>query len=181
MYRPMFRGPIEGWTVNYTHPLFWRVENIMEWKDVLQEAYIVFLRCQAKYPVMDTAQHFMSLYKTAWTRHFIDMTNTATALRQMVPHKYDLDDGEDMVSAEPVGDTDNDGAVSILVAQAPEEVRRVITLMLNAPQELLDVLLADWKGHDARRKDGGGKRINQALGLPLEVDVYRMVREYFTG
>lgn len=178
MYKPAFKGPIEGWTVNYTKPLFWRVESIMEWRDLLQEAYIVFMRCEARYPLLDTPQHFMSLYQRAWKNHLTDLSNEATRLRRFVSDTSELEDGE-VIPHEGVGDLDCEGALSILLRQAPDEVRRVINLMLNAPQELLDIVLADWKGHDARRKDGGGRRINRALGFPDHVDVYRMVEDYF--
>lgn len=176
MYKPAFKGPIEGWTVNYTKAQFWRVEAMMEWQDVMQEAYIVFMRVSAKYPVMDTPQHFMALYKRAWVNHVTDLSNEATKLRALV--------GED--PAEPdlgavsmaIGDTDNDGVLGVKLRQAPDDVRKVLHLMLSAPQELLDVLLADWRGPDGRRKDGGSARINAALGLPKDTDVYQVVSNY---
>lgn len=177
MYYPVFKGPIEGWVVNYTRPMFWRVESIMEWKDVMQEAYIVFMRCAAKYPVVDTPQHFMTLFKRAWVNEYHDLSNEATRLRLFVSDHKELDEGESL-PVEQVGETDNGGFLAVALRQAPEEVRRVINLMLHAPQEMLDIILADWRGHNRRRTDGGGARINAALGLPKDLDVYKIVHDY---
>lgn len=175
MYTPEFKGKIEGWTVNYLKREFWRVEAIMEWQDVLQEAYIVFMRCAAKYPHMDTPQHFMALYKRAWTNEFNDLSSEATKLRALVPDVREVDSEETPMEA--AGELENEGYLRILVSQAPDEVRSVLCLMLNAPQELLDVLLADWR-QDNRRADGGGHRINAALGFPPHVDVRKLVTDY---
>lgn len=177
MYLPRFKGPIEGWTVNYTHSQFWRVESMMEWADVMQEAYIVFMRVSAKYPTTDTPQHFMALYKRAWANHITDLSNEATQLRRLVSSSH-ADDDDVRGLPEPIGEIDNDGLLGRKLAQAPEEVRKVLTLMLTAPQEILDVLLADWRGQDARRRDGGGAKINAALGLPKGTDVYKVVHDY---
>lgn len=178
MYQPVFKGPIEGWTVNYTKPQFWRVESIMEWADLLQEAYIVFMRVAAKYPALDEPKHFMSLYKRAWVNQFTDLSNEATKLRTFVTDHTEAEGFDRSMTNEPVGETDNGGFLATALRQAPEEVRRVLALMLHAPQEMLDIILADWRGHSARRTDGGGGRINQALGLAPDIDVYKIVQDY---
>jgi len=177
MYVPVFKGPIEGWTVNYTRPVFWRVESIMEWRDAMQEAFIVFMRCSAKYPSLETPQHFMSIYKRAWVNQFNDLSNEATRLRCFVSDYRELEEGE-CVPMEQVGDMDNGGFLATALRQAPEEVRRVLTLMLHAPQEMLDIVLADWRGPNRRRNDGGSARINAALGLPKDMDVYKLIHDY---
>lgn len=175
MYLPRFKGPIEGWTVNYTHSQFWRIESLLEWEDVMQEAYIVFMRVSAKYPTTDTPQHFMALYKRAWANHITDLSNEATQHRRMVRMS---DDDEVAGVFEFAGEIENDGILGIKLAQAPDDVRKVLTLMLTAPQEMLEVLLADWRGPDGRRRDGGGAKINAALGLPRGTDVYKIVHDY---
>ncbi len=181
MYKPIFKGPIEGWTVNYCTSNFWRVSSMMEFEDLLQDAYIVFLRCEARYPELDTPQHFMSLYKRAWANHVTDLANEATQLRAVRSiHQGVGEDDEPLQIAEGVGELENAGYLVTLVGQAPEEVRRVLALMLQAPQEIIDVVMSDWRGPNGRRTDGGGTRINKALGLPADFNPYEAVRRYLT-
>ncbi len=178
MYEPQYAGPIEGWVVNYLKTNMWRVERSMERDDVLQEAYLVFLRCSTKYPVLDTPQHFMALYKMAWVREFTDLANRDTKLRAEVPDHVNLDD-ESPMYREPIGETDNEGRLALLLRDAPREVVMVLNLILNAPQELVDVVFSGWTGRDRRRRDGGSSKVCAALGLPQDLDVMGMVEDHF--
>lgn len=178
MYIPVFAGPIEGWTVRWSSQHLWRVAEAMEWDDVMQEAYLVFLRCSNKYPVLDTPQHFMALYKRAWVNHFNDLS-TEVSRNRAASLSLD-DDGESQGIQEPAGDLDTNGHLRIMIEEAPKEVRMVLSLLLNAPQELVDVALAGWNGTDRRKTANGSKRICQMLGLPQHLDVMGMVRDYFT-
>lgn len=177
-YLPEFSGPIEGWTVNFMKKNYWRVERTQTRDDVLQEARLVFLRCKQRYAEVETPQHFMALYKRAWANEFTDLANADTASRVLVqPQTYRTESGEQLV--EQSGDTDNDGTLSVMLRQAPAEVTMVLNLFLSAPQEILDLALGSWKGRDKRCRTGGSKRICKMLGLPPELDVLKVVEDYF--
>lgn len=177
MYHPTFPGPIEGWMINYNSKNFWRVARSMEWDDLSQEGYLVFMRCASRYPIIDTPQHFMSLFKRAWINQFNDLANADTQLRAEVSDHMELEDGE--IVREPIGDLDHNGDLVLMIAEAPREVVMVLNLFLNAPAELLEAALASWNGEDRRRKDGGSGRICRLLGLPEDLDVLAIVRNYF--
>lgn len=176
MYQPVFKGPIEGWVVNYTKAQFWRLQATMEWDDVMQEAYLVFLRCSNKYPGLQEAKHFMALFKQAWIRQVTDLAYLDSRHRVSSTSTEIAEDG---YIQEQVGELDNDGQLSILMRQAPSEVRMVINLFLNAPQEIVDALLSGWTGRDKRCRNGGSARINKALGLDPQMDVLGLVEDYF--
>lgn len=178
-YRPQWKGPIEGYVVNFVEREMWRVAATMERSDVIHEAYLTFAKCAEYYPKLDAPQHFMALFKTAWSRRFIDMsTHDSRDRATFVPITARLDDeGEPMAMQEPVGDLDNDGALLTLIRQAPREVSAVLSLLLNAPQELLDVALASWNA-DGKRSNDGSARINRLLGLHPTFDSVGAVREY---
>lgn len=175
MYTPDWKGPIEGYVVNYLTREHWKIARTCPRDDAMQEAYCVFLRVKRKYPKLDAPQHFMALFKTAWYRQFTDLANIDTADRitcQMPVNEA----GE---TYDPVGECDNDGFLAITIAQAPREVQMVLALFLNAPQELVEAALGSWRA-DARRKDGGESRhLNRLLGLPLEQDTLGRVAAYF--
>lgn len=176
-YSPEFTGRIEGWVVNFLTKNYWRVSRSTPRSDVMQEAYVVFLRVKRKYPNVD-APYFMSLFKTAWTNHFTDMANADTEQRMFTEMPRSRSEDGDY-ELEPMGDVDNDGQLATMLRQAPAEVTQVLTLLLNAPQELLDVALSSWNGADKRCKAGGSKRICQMLGLPETLDVMKQVDDYF--
>jgi hypothetical protein len=174
-FAPLFPGPIEGWTVNFIRKQLWKVEASMEFADLMQEAYMVFLRVQQRYPDVETPQHFMALYKTSWFHHFTNLTLADSRQREVMPVSYSSLEGH---GAELLGSSDNDGYLRTLIRQAPREVALVFSLFLNAPSELVETALSSWQGRDLRRKDGGSRKICQLLGLPLDLDVMKMVEEY---
>lgn len=176
MYIPQFAGPVEGWATNYAAKNFWRVQASMEWDDLKQEAFLIFARCEAKYPQLDTPAHFMSLYKRAWINHLNDLATADGKLREAQPLVLERD-GDEMIT-DPTGELDNDGYTKILIEQAPREVRMFLELILRAPQELVDLALASWKLDDRHKNKGCGK-INRMLGLPPDTDLVTMTRDYF--
>lgn len=178
MYVPEYAGPVEGYAHNYVHRNLWRVARTHSREEFLQEAWIVFARCQSKYPTIDTPQHFMALYKTALSRHATDLALKATKIKAEVPEAAFEHDEERAWSHQPVGALNTDGHLSTLVKQAPREVKMVLSLFLSAPQELLDLALAAWEGR-GRRKAEGNKLIGRLLGLPQDVDHIGSVEDYF--
>lgn len=177
-YKPEFKGPIEGWVVNYSRKIHWRIQRTVPWEDMMQEAALVFLKCRGAYPDLDTPQHFMALFKTAWTRRFCDLAAADTADRVLVSeNRTSMDDEE--YTPDSVGELDTDGELAVKLRQAPSEVLSVLHLFLSAPQELLDVALAGWRGRDARCKSGGSAQVCRLLGLPEELDVLQMVEDHF--
>lgn len=177
MYQPVFAGPIEGWLVNYNTKNFWKVARSMEWDDLLQDGYLVFMRCSNKYPILDTPQHFMSLFKRAWTNHFTDLAKRDSLQRLEVADHVELEGDE--VVREPLGELDHAGDLVLMIQQAPREIQMVINLFINAPAEVVAVALASWSGEDRRRNDGGSSKICRLLGLPKDYDVLSEVRNYF--
>ena len=182
-HTPCFEGPIEGWFVNYSRAHYWRVQRTMPWDDLAQEAYICFLRVAKRYPDIETPQHFMALFKTAWIRKFTDFANADThdrcviSINQSSKSQDGSDDYESQI--DPVGEVDGDGDLAIMLRQAPREVIMVMNLFLNAPTEIAEVALSGWRGKDKRCRAGGSKQICKLLGLPLDLDVMQMVDDYF--
>lgn len=178
-YDAQWSGPFEGYVVNYLQKNHWKIARTVPHEDALQEAAVVFLRCRRRYKV-DEGAHFMALFKTAWHRRFLDLANKDTIDRQAT--YYGADDLQrDQPGDDIVGEVDNEGYLRALVRQAPREVQMVCSLMLNAPQELLEVALAGWHaGGDLRSTSGGSDVVNRLLGLPEKVDTLQQVRDYFS-
>lgn len=172
-----FKGPIEGYVVNFLTSQYWRVAASLEFDDALQEARLVFCEVSLKYPEVED-RHLMALFKTAWSNRFVDLAKKDTKHRQLVS-----DQGLDQETGLPVtkdfaGDLDTDGMLLLLIEQAPSEVRTVLSLFLNAPSELLELAVNAWKFRGRRRAEGN-QMLNECLGLPSGSDPLGTVEEYF--
>ena len=176
---PEFEGPIKGWAINFSKKHYWRVERTIPWEDLGQEMYIVFLRLKRKYPDLETPQHFMALFKTAWTNQFHTFAHEDTHQRFLVPELVETD--ESWGVPEPMGDLNHDGELGVKLRQAPREITMVLNLILNAPTEMLEIVLASWNGTDKRCKAGGSRTICRALGLDQNRDIMQEVHDYFTS
>ncbi len=180
MHKPEFKGPVEGWVVNQLTKgslAYWRVERTMSREEVIQEAYVCFLRCCKAFPkskAYDTPQAFMALFKRAWSNRFSDLATYDTEDRKCLSV-----DARGVQLEEPVGALENDGFLAIMIREAPSEVSTVLSVFLNAPAELLEMAFEAWRigGHN---NPGGSRHLNKMLGLDPSCDPVKLVEDYFT-
>jgi hypothetical protein len=178
-YTPEFKGPVEGWVVNQLTKgklAYWRVERTLSRDEVLQEAYECFLRCCKRFPKSadyDTPQAFMALYKRAWHNQFTDLATYDTADRQCLSV-----DAREIKLEDPAGALENDGYLSIMIQEAPQEVATVLSLFLNAPSELLDLAMQAWR-IGGRHSPGSSRHLCRLLGMDDSCDPVKMVEDYF--
>lgn len=174
-----FKGPVEGYVVNYIKREGWKVAASQTHDDLTQDAYLVYMKVCAKYPDVREAPHLMALFKTAWFRHFTDLANADTKNR-VLTHFRDAGEDDAGDAFEPAGDSDNDGALGVALRQAPAEVAAVLNLFLSAPQEILDMVMESWGGPDRRKRANGCARLNRMLGLPPDLDALQAVHDYLS-
>lgn len=167
--RLQFKGAPEGWVVNQLHGNYWKVEPLGDWDDIMQEARVCFCEVYNTYPEVED-RHLMALFKTAWSRRFIDLAHKATRHRSEI--------SVETLPLETPGELSNSGFLAVLIEQAPDEVRSVLSLFLNAPSELLELATQSWRAK-GRRKAEGNSMINQCLGLPEGSDPIGAVEDYF--
>lgn len=173
-YVPEWHGAIEGYTVNQVTRALWRVAITHDREDLMQEARIVFLKCQRAYPVIDTPQHFMALYKTALTNRIADLSNKHTRIASVSVG----DDPDISTRREQAGALDNDGCLSSLIRQAPREVSMVLALFLNAPTELLEVAEQSWMRSKHGKRDLNAM-VKRLLGPGVGEEPIKQVEAYF--
>lgn len=180
MYQPEWKGPLEGYATNYISAQMWRMPRHMEFSDLMQEAYVVYLRCVARYQV-EEAKHFMALFKRALCTEITDLSVKATKQRQEVLSCAADDEHTDFAPEALPGDMDNNGALLVAIRQMPREVSTIVALFLSAPQELLDLASAAWNSRQrgSQPRAGSTKHINRLLGLPESSDPIGTVERYF--
>lgn len=177
MFTPTFAGPIEGYVHNFLKRNYWRVRRSMEYEDCLQEARLLFEELKLRYPSVDQPQWFMSLFKTSWYHHFSDLATSDTSIRTAVKEAdISTDDGTpSSVVADALGETDNAGYTLVLIKQAPEDIRRFFSLLLNAPTEMLEmVTLSSGKRNERQVSE----MLCKMLGLSAGTNILQKVRDY---
>lgn len=180
-YLPRFEGAIEGYVMNYLRQHQWKVAASMEHDDSMQEARLVFLRLASKYGVMDTPQHFMALFKTAWHRRFLDLARGDSNSRSVFVGGFSLGTDTD----EPhslldmiIGEEDNAGYLNTLLREAPRDVITILSFFVTAPPTLIQAAGEAWTGKGHKRRDGN-QMLCQLLGFTKGTDVLGIVTTYF--
>lgn len=173
-----FKGEIEGYATNYFHKNLWKISATHDLDDAMQEAWFIFRKCDAMYADTEPA-HFMALFKTALNNRTMNLAKVATRVRNTVSiHQHDP---ELIVSVDmEVGETDNAGYLKRLVAQAPAEVKQVLSLFLSAPSEILEAAMDAWQS-SGKRGAGGNEHVCKLLGLPAGSKPLDAVQEYFSN
>lgn len=115
LYSPQWEGPIKGWARSFTIKNKWRCDTILDNEDLMQDAYLVFLKLAKHYPGVREPRHFMALFKTALSN---EMHNYARTMRG---RPDTIDDGDCV-------EYTNWGYVAALLATAPEELKLALAV-----------------------------------------------------
>ena len=125
----------------------------------------------------------MALYKTSLANCITDLASQSTKTRQQICFT-DLGDtmGQDgeLVPYQELlqGDSDTDGDFEIKLSEAPQEVRQVLSLLVNCRPDMLDAITEAWFDR-GKRKEGGNQFLCSLLGYNhREVDLVYAVRHY---
>lgn len=156
----------------------------MSFDDAYQEAYVKFLELRQKYAgKIDSAKWFMALYKTSLANRITDFANQGYKLRRQVCFTDIGDrmgqDGELVPYQELLeGDLDTDALFEIKLDEAPDYVRKVLSLIVSSRPDMLDALTESWFER-GKRKEGGNQFLCALLGYDhREVDLVYAVRHY---
>lgn len=186
--KPEWEGHILGYVMNSMAAQYWRVERTLSREEYVQEAWIVFDRVRRTYEGRirpDEPQHFTALFKMAWCNRLNDLSKKNTRYRETFVSMGGAEAGGEQPRVDyfesRVGESGNEGELSIAIRQAPREVSSVLSLFLNAPQELLDVALAGWREGKARPGQNPSAHICKLLGFDIKRDVMAEVERYFAA
>ena len=184
-YIPRYDGVIEGWVVNYLKKNFWRVRRCMEYEDIKQESFVIFLKVKKQYRnVVDNDKWFMSLYKTSFINSFIDISSINTNMSCLTLIECELNRMEseyagDEYQATLIGDLDNDGMMELSLKHAPERIRQIIFILCGKPNRTYEMLICKWVKLN-KKKVYGNQMLCEMLGEDCnKVDLVKEVKEYF--
>jgi len=79
-YHPEWTKEVHGCAYNMARRYGGRLAPWYEWDDLMQEAYLVFARCQRHYAgKVDNPAWFMALFKVSWRRRMVKLFNQCPA------------------------------------------------------------------------------------------------------
>lgn len=129
-----WEGAIKNWTIKFILKNKWRCDAIHDIDDLLQDAYLVFMKIKARYPQVTEERHFMALYKSALSNAICDRSRYMR--RKNLIHLELHETAYDALTATMVGDTTNAGHLGVVLSSAPQELQQALTLISTEPEKL---------------------------------------------
>lgn len=133
---------VRPYVINHLKKNYWKLQSYMDWDDALAEAQLQFVRTlnrlQKRNCSIENEKHLMSLFKTSWSNHFTTLANKATKER-FISTTEDIEQ-QTLQFESLISDTENSGILSALLQKAPPDVRQVLHILLNAPDDLVHLL-----------------------------------------
>ncbi len=156
-WSPCWEGPTKEWTIGFIRKHRWRCDCIHDFDDLLQDAYLTFLKVSNRYPRVVTQAHFMTLYRTALKNEMHDRSRYMQRKREQ--HQDLSVDAADLCPLR-IGEASHNGYLNLLIEQAPEGVRLALQCLLQNPPEL--------------RPNGHCETLNMSLRRVLDYDKMRL-------
>jgi len=127
----------EGYAVNYLQRNFWKVQKTYgEWEDAMSIAKWCYYDTRQRYGSrIKTPQHFMTLYKRCLQTWVVEDAGWATRTTKT----------EDTYMNSVPETTAPEATLSVILREASKELRDVLSIILRAPKEVLDLLKKDAK------------------------------------
>lgn len=132
-YTPAFDENFKGFTINFVITNLWRMHGQYDYDDLMQEAFLCFMKCEDRYPSVVEPRHFMALYKTCLRNHFHDLSTKLSKYASGITDHLDTDDDENEIFKIP-DDTDMHTFFEILYDAPKELVDLLSNFLHNAPQ-----------------------------------------------
>lgn len=121
----------QKWAYNYLRNNLWRVAHVKgDMDDMMQEAAIEFILMKRDYEdKVNSPQQFMSLYKLCLMSHINNISSKDSRNRHALTQ---LEVIEPAVSP--------DANITILLNEGSPELKEVLSIFFNAPQEVMNIL-----------------------------------------
>ena len=171
-----WKGVVEGYTKNQATK-FMRNFNktaLYELEDLMQEGYLLYMKVIEKYKEISEPKHLMSLYKSALKNRFSEVANELLEVSRFMYIDTSDEESENVVATLPSSDSTE---FRTLLSTAPTEVKDLLFLIFDTPQEYLEVL-----GLNKKRRRGfqNNPLVCKLLGYnPAKVNLVKNFKEYF--
>ncbi len=160
LWEPQWDSVVKGWTRKFILQNRWRTETINDIDDLMQDAYIVFMKVRDTYPMVVEAPLFMRLYQTALWRKFMDkgrkLKNDILVARYM---------SQEISTHMPEMKSYNEGPLKVLLMDGPPEIKMLLDFLNNDDNlKLLCEPQRKRRGYTPRQNID--QRLSYLLGIP---------------
>src|SRR6185312_11865843 len=128
---------MRGWIVRTAKREYWRVAQLCDFPDLVQDGYLCYAKCRRAYldprpdltGTRDEKRWFQSLVKTTYTNHIHTLAAKHKGVSELPASQLAADDsGEDAVWARLPSQPEL-GTLQALVASAPAEIKQLMILL----------------------------------------------------
>lgn len=162
-WKPAWDTSIRGWAVNFIRKNIWRCDGIHDFDDLLQDAYLTFMKVVNSYPRVVEPKHFMALYKTAMANEMTDRSRYKRK-KDEVNVVTDVDAVELCLGR--IGESTNEGYLRALVSELPEEIS--LALAVFADEDKLKELRSPAK---KGCRENLNTKIKRVAGITAPTDI----------
>lgn len=158
-----WEGTFEKWSRVWVRKHYWRVRGVLpSEEDALQHCAMVFTRCLNAYAdKIDNAAWLMGLYKVAVANEWNRLAVKDGRHREL----------HDIAEPPPLVETTGEYQAGPLLSSIGSELREAVTLLLNAPCEVIEAL------RGATTDAQFDRRASFLLGLPRKRKLRAELRE----
>lgn len=155
VWHPTWNTDIQKWTAAQVRRNMWRFDKADDFEDVMQEAFLVFMKVERAYPVVNNAAHFFALYKTALHRFFHDKTrllqrtvetSSTEELGYELPHQSNMP---------------NLGHLALILEEMPDEMKTVLGALTSGRVRLK----LDRPAKKLRQRENHNMRLKRRFSL----------------
>lgn len=131
VWSPTWDDSLRGWAAKFIRKNVWRCDRVNEFDDLMQDAYLCFVKVAERYPRVVEPRHFMSLFQTTLRNYMHDHSRYTQAKRGAIEETA-LDVSE--LCSNRMGEVTNHGYLHALLAEAPEELQMALILLATDPE-----------------------------------------------
>lgn len=153
------------WAEVFVRANKWRCDRINDHYDLMQEAFLVYMRIVEKYPRIITAKDFMKLYRASLANWFHDRSLDAARGRRGSLN-VTQDDPTELLGCLcecPVN------GINILLSEAPQEVRLALGLLAGQPELI--------RAGSPDERENLNMKLRRILGLSEKFDLRAALTE----
>jgi DNA-directed RNA polymerase specialized sigma24 family protein len=165
-WTPSWEPEIKGWAYNHIAKNKWRLEYINDFEDLLQDAYLVFLKVCDTYPRVVEPAHFMALYKTSLRNFLHDKSREYTRKRDLIDEEFNEEVVGDTKPDIALGTTHNDGPFLAMIGAASPELKMLLSFIED------DNNLARLREPQRQQRGQPRMTLNQRLSSLLGIEYF---------
>lgn len=170
---PYFDDGLKKWIFKQAHKNYWRVATWMDLDDLVQEGFLCYAICRARYEPKNE-QHLMSLVKITFINQITDLANRRTRTPE-TPVSELASPGNELELLESLaGGEDGDSELQGLLARAPKEVRALLAALSS--DEGAERMRRPYRIREDGSRETTNERWCRLIGVPT-FDLEAMLRK----